>query len=473
VAACAAGGPARAGDDALDHIRAAGALRVAVDPTYPPMEFQERGQLMGFDVDLARELARRLGVQADFKEMDWAGIVAGLKSDRYDIIVSSMNVTPERQAQVDFVAYAAISQVFVCRRGVGVRDEHDLVDKVVAVQVNTTSHAWVEALIREGIPIRDVKALPTPTDAFTALRFGQADVVVADEPVARYYARVDPALVVTGQAVDTEPVGIALRRGEGTLKAAVEEAVRGMKEDGTLRRLAEHWFGEEIGRPREESPTFWRFSTTVVLPRILLGMLLTLKLTLVSGLGGLALGLALALARVSRRGLLRRGALAYVTLFRGTPLLLQIFFVFYGLPPLLGIRLGALTAGVLALSLNLAAYVSEIMRAAIESVDRGQVEAARALGMSRRQALRLVILPQALRRMIPPLLNELAALSKDTSLVSVLALHEMLYETNRLAAAYLRPWEVYLWAGLGYLAIVLALTALAGRLEKHLEVTAP
>src|SRR5262249_7931762 len=154
----------------------------------------------------------------------------------------------------------------------------------------------------------------------------------------------------------------------------------------TLRRLSEHWFDEEIGRPREESPAFWRFSTTVVLPRILLGMLLTLKLTLVSGLGGMALGLSLALARVWRRGLVRRGALAYVTLFRGPPLLLQIFFIFYGLPPLLGIRLGALTAGVLALSLNLAAYVSEIMRAAIESVDRGQVEAARALGMTHGQA---------------------------------------------------------------------------------------
>src|SRR5262249_52898016 len=110
-------------------------------------------------------------------------------------------------------------------------------------------------------------------------------------------------------------------------------------------------------------------------------------------------------------------------------------------------------------------------RAAIESIDRGQTEAARSLGMSHHQTLWWIVLPQSFRRMIPPLVNELAALSKDTSLVSVLALHEMLYETNRLAAAYLRPWEVYLWAGLGYLLIVLSLTAVAGRLEKRLEVT--
>jgi ABC-type amino acid transport system permease subunit len=157
-----------------------------------------------------------------------------------------------------------------------------------------------------------------------------------------------------------------------------------------------------------------------------------------------------------------------VGLFRGTPLLLQILFVYFALPLLLGVRLGAMTSAVLALSLNAAAYVCEIMRAAIESIDRGQMEAARSLGMSHGQAMWRVILPQTYRRLIPPLVNELAALSKDTSLVMVIALPELLYETQRIAASYLRPWEVYAWSAVGYLIVVLVLSALAARLERRL-----
>jgi ABC-type amino acid transport system permease subunit len=157
-----------------------------------------------------------------------------------------------------------------------------------------------------------------------------------------------------------------------------------------------------------------------------------------------------------------------VTIFRGTPLLLQVLFVFFALPPLLGIMLDPFPAGVLALSLNAAAYLTEIFRAAIQSIDKGQMEAARTLGMGYALAMRRVILPQTFRRLIPPVVNELAALAKDTSLVSVISLSEMLYITQRLGAKFLRPWEVYFWAALGYLIIVVALSTLAGFLERRL-----
>jgi ABC-type amino acid transport system permease subunit len=118
--------------------------------------------------------------------------------------------------------------------------------------------------------------------------------------------------------------------------------------------------------------------------------------------------------------------------------------------------------------LNAGAYLAEIFRAGIESIDRGQWEAAAALGMTRSQSLRRVILPQSFRRLIPPVVNELAALAKDTSLVSVIALSELLFVTQRLAAKYLRPWEVFFWSAMGYLIVVLALSTMAHRLEKRL-----
>jgi His/Glu/Gln/Arg/opine family amino acid ABC transporter permease subunit len=218
----------------------------------------------------------------------------------------------------------------------------------------------------------------------------------------------------------------------------------------------------------DEVPSFWQFSVETVIPRLAEGMLLTVELTLLSGLFGILLGLLISLARISRLKVLNVPAALYVTLFRGTPLLLQILFIYFALPPLLDIRLDAMPAGILALSLNAAAYLTEIFRAAILSIDKGQMEAARALGMGYNLAMRRIILPQTFRRLIPPVVNELAALAKDTSLVSVIALSEMLYITQRLGAKYLRPWEVYFWAATGYLIIVVALSTMAGRLERRL-----
>lgn len=220
----------------------------------------------------------------------------------------------------------------------------------------------------------------------------------------------------------------------------------------------------------DESQSFWAFSLQEVLPQLAEGMTLTVELTIAAGILGMLLGLLLAFARLSRRRFFRWPVMAYVTLFRGTPLLLQILFIYFALPPLADIRLDAMPAGILALSLNAGAYLAEIFRAGIESIDRGQMEAARALGMSHGLAMTRIILPQAVKRMIPPVVNELAALAKDTSLVSVIALSEMLYVTQRLGAKYFRPWEVYGWAAVGYLLIVWSLATLAGRIERRLAV---
>lgn len=217
-----------------------------------------------------------------------------------------------------------------------------------------------------------------------------------------------------------------------------------------------------------EDLSFWQFSLQVVIPRLWEGMQLTIQLTLLSGLCGVLLGLIIALCRISRSKLLSWPAAFYVTVLRGTPLLLQILFIYFALPPLLDIRLEAMPAGLLALSLNAAAYLTEIFRASIQSIDKGQMEAARALGMSYGLAMRRIILPQTFRRLIPPVVNELAALAKDTSLVSVIALSEMLYVTQRVGAKYLRPWETYLWAAVGYLLIVMTLSTIAGLLERRL-----
>lgn len=205
-----------------------------------------------------------------------------------------------------------------------------------------------------------------------------------------------------------------------------------------------------------------------ILPYLWDGMQQTLALTIVSALGGTVLGLLLALARLSRAGLVRTVAGGYVTLFRGTPLLLQILFV-WGALPQLGLTLSTFACVVIAMSLNASAYIAEIIRAAIQSIDRGQMEAARSLGMSQGLAMRRIILPQTFRRLIPPMVNELAALSKDTSLAMAVGMAELLRRSQQMQSQSFRVAETYVWTMLGYLAITVTLMAIATHYEKKLE----
>jgi His/Glu/Gln/Arg/opine family amino acid ABC transporter permease subunit len=204
------------------------------------------------------------------------------------------------------------------------------------------------------------------------------------------------------------------------------------------------------------------------LPLLLKGAVMTLWITALGLLIGIPGGLVVALARLSSLRILSILATIFVETLRGTPLLLQIFAIYFVLPSL-DISLPPFTAAVMALSLNSAAYIAEIFRAGIRSIDSGQMEAARALGLSSGQALRWVILPQTLRRVLPPLTNEAVALLKDSSLISVIGLSELMRVGREQASNSGSPVTIYLALALMYLAMTLPLTHLVRRLEARWE----
>lgn len=192
----------------------------------------------------------------------------------------------------------------------------------------------------------------------------------------------------------------------------------------------------------------------------------TIQVSLVAEGVGIAVGLLIALGAIHRRRTTRALFRSYIEVWRGTPLLVQILFIHFSLP-LIGIRFEPFMSGVVTLSLNSSAYVAEIFRAGIVSVERGQVEAARSLGMSYRQALRHVILPQAFRRVVPPLTNEFVALIKDSSLVSIVGLLELVEVARRSAGATFDS-SMYPVVAAVYLSLTLPLTFLSRRLELRL-----
>ncbi len=204
-------------------------------------------------------------------------------------------------------------------------------------------------------------------------------------------------------------------------------------------------------------------------PFFLKGVLWTIGLSLVGIFFGTILGLAIGLGKMVQSRLVRLPFDWYVHFFRGTPLFVQILLIHFGVMPIFTAQPNPLVSGAISLSLNAAAYIAEIFRAGIQSIDRGQMEAARSLGMTHVQAMRYIILPQAIKRMIPPLGNEFIVLIKDSSLAAIIAAPELMYWGRAMQGQYYRVWEPYLTVALIYLVLTLSLSKLLHRLERRYD----
>lgn len=201
---------------------------------------------------------------------------------------------------------------------------------------------------------------------------------------------------------------------------------------------------------------------------LLEGAKLTVQLTSIAVFFGIILGTITGMARISK-GPVKYLAASYIDVIRGTPLLVQTFLIFYGLPSLIQRPIPAYMAAVLALSVNSGAYVGEIVRSGIQSIEKGQWEASASLGLSKGQTMGLVILPQAFRRILPPLGNEFIALLKDSSLVSVIALEELVRKGQIIIGRTFRPFEVWLAVALIYFIMTFTVSRLVNVVERRVN----
>jgi His/Glu/Gln/Arg/opine family amino acid ABC transporter permease subunit len=485
----------------VDTIRSRGKLIIATDATYPPFEVNKDNQIVGFDADVGAELAKELGVKVEWINLEWAGVLGCLESGKADLVMAGVTITAERKAHGYLFSrpYFLSGQEIVRRKGdTRIQGPNDLKGKTVAVQQETTGQFAVQ---RAGVPMSSMHRFDQIQDGLLDLRNGKSDAAVGDLPTLQALLREGyPELELVGSVFVKENLGIVAWKTHPELISQVNRALDTMMVDGRYARFYEKWFHEPFttaivgeldsvkhqGSPVPEvsaAPTApiqpskevggsaftfrWDLLREAT-PRLLQGAKLTLELTILSLIFGISGGLILALARLSPIAIFRPFAITYIEIIRGTPLLMQIYMIYFVLPAV-GIELSSIVAGVLALSINASAYTAEIFRAGIESIDSGQMEAARSLGMSHRLAMRWVILPQTIRRCLPPLTNEAVALLKDSSLVSVVALAELMRVGKEVATDSGSPTTVYLSVAVFYLIMTLPLTWLVRRLEDRLQ----
>lgn len=426
-----------------------GAPYVFQDPTDP-------NRLTGFEVELAGLLAERLRVQARPVHGPWDKLLELLARGDFEVVINGIEVAEEKK-RVALLSrpYFAANEVLTVRRGEV--DAPRTLETLRGKRIGTLPGALAERILaRAGADVRTYEG--GQDDIYEDLRLKRLDGVLLDAPVAHYYGDLDPGFESIAAGFGEVQYAVAVRLGDEALRGRVDEALEALTRDGSLRRVYERWgvwnaqtarlFGDaqlEARVPPEEFdrwaaavgklPPFWERVRTrypAVLPVFAKGAALTLLVSLAAMALAVLLGVALALARRSGFGALRLLSVAYVEFFRGTPLLVQLTMVYFGLPEV-GVQLEPFWAGVLALGMNYAAAEAENYRAGLESVPRGQLEAATVLGLSPWQTLRHVVGPQAVRIAIPPMTNDFIALLKDSSLVSVVTLTELTKTYGNLA----------------------------------------
>ena len=438
----------------------------------------EPGALVGFEVEIAEALARELGLRAKFHQNDWSNLIPSLERGDFDLALNGLEDTPSRRARLRLSRpYFVYGETLAVRAGSSLHTLAELSGR----RIGTLNQTVAQELLL--LQHADVVLYEGQQEPYLDLGQGRLEGVLLDHVIADRYGCGQPGLSCVKRDLARGTYVIGMRPADVELATRVDAALSQLIASGELRSILEHWRlwdarQDELGvrapglaalrdtrsgAPLATAAPLGQTMSAAQLGLFFQGALITIVISLCAFGLALPLGVLLAVIRSHGGRVARFLATAYIELFRGTPVLLQLYVLYYGLSSV--IRLGPIEAAILGLGLNYAAYEAEVHRGALAALPRGQAEAADSLGLSRYQVLRHVLLPQSLRIALPALTNDFVALLKDSSLVSVITVVE-LTKRMTIVAVELRDWVVpgLLCAGM-YFAISFPLSRLSLWLE--------
>lgn len=451
--------PARASADGENYL-------VATDITFAPFEFQDKnGNFVGIDIDLINEIAKNQNFSVSIKPLGFDAALQAVQANQADGVIAGMSITDERKKVFDFSEpyFESGVQMAVLDTNNDIKSYEDLRGKRVAVKNGTEGAKFAES-------IKDKYGFSTVYFADSAsmydeVRTGNSQAIFDDYPVLQYGIAQGNGFKTVTPKEKGSSYGFAVNKGHNAdLLKKFNAGLNNLRESGRYDEIINSYLGK--GAAATDNSFFGLLKSTF--PILMEGLKMTVILTVVSIAIALVLGIIFGLLRVSRAIWLRAIGTTYVDIFRGTPLLVQAFFIYFGIPAALGFQMSALTAGIITLSLNAGAYMTEIVRGGIQSVDKGQMEAARSLGIGYLPTMRKVILPQAIRTMIPSYINQFVITLKDTSILSVIGIAELTQTGRIIIARNFQSFNMWLIIGIIYFIVIMALTKLSDRVEKRI-----
>jgi polar amino acid transport system substrate-binding protein len=449
-----------------------GAPYVFNDPKHPD-------QYIGYEKEMVDALATAMGRKAEFVPSDWETLVSALQRKSFDVIVNGLEPTADRQKQIQFSKPYYVFQLALTVR----RDEqqiHSLADcknRVVGTLGNTAASRLLE---KEGIPMR---GYADPVAAYRDLELKRIDAVIMDVPAEVFYVSKSTTLKRAVEPFFRGTYNIGLRKGDDALKTEVDAAIDKIINDGSLEKILRQWglwndaqkelqTANQSGTPADNTGgydiTSVTFNWSEALVRLARAALVTVFVAFGAMAIALVLGMPLAVGQWKGPRPVRWLCTIYVEFFRGTPVLVQLLFLYFGLPTI-GLAMPGWLTALIGLGLNYAAYESQVYRAALEAIPRGQWEASYLLGMGPLLAFRRIILPQAFRIALPPMTNDFVSLFKDTSTAYAISVWELATAYRELANASGQFLLLGVAVSIYYLLMSLPMAHLARRLERRLS----
>ncbi|HCW8396010.1 TPA: ABC transporter permease subunit [Staphylococcus aureus] len=452
-------------DQKWEKIKERGELRVGLSADYAPMEFEHtvngKTEYAGVDIDLAEKIAKDNNLKLKIVNMSFDSLLGALKTGKIDIIISGMTSTPERKKQVDFSdSYMMTKNIMLVKKD-KVNDYKDIKDfnnKKVGAQKGTEQEKIAQTEI-ENASITSLSRLP---DVILALKSGKVEGVVVEKPVAEAYLKQNPKLGISNVKFNEEEKDtvIAVPKDSPKLLSQINKTIKEVKDKG----LIDKYMTNAANAMNDDSGFISKYGSF-----FLKGIKITILISLIGVALGSILGAFVALMKLSKIKIISWIASIYIEILRGTPMLVQVFIVFFGITAALGLDISALVCGTIALVINSSAYIAEIIRAGINAVDKGQMEAARSLGLNYRQTMKSVIMPQAIKNILPALGNEFVTLIKESSIVSTIGVGEIMFNAQVVQGISFDPFTPLLVAAALYFVLTFVLTRIMNMIEGRLN----
>lgn len=438
---------------------------IGTDTTFAPFEFRDSsGELTGIDMDILRAIAKDQGFTVEVRSLGFNAALQALTSDQVDGVIAGMSITDERKQVYDFSEpyFESGVQMAVAKNDDAVKGYEDLKGKTVTAKTGAEGETYAKSIAKKyGFT---VKSLDQSASMYELVKSGNAVAVFDDYPVLAYGIAQNNGLKTVTDKVPGGSYGFAVNKGKNAdLLAAFNDGLAKIKANGDYDKIVDGYLAD----PAAAQPTtFWQLLGQS-LPALLKGLQNTLVVTGISFVVAMVIGLAAGFMKIARNIVVRGISTTFVNIFRGTPLLLWAFMFYFGIPQLTGLPINIWVAAVLTLSLNSGAYVAEIVRGGIQSVDPGQMEASRSLGLGYGKSMQKVVVPQAFKIMTPSLINQLIIMLKDSSLLLAIGFAELLYQGQQIYAANFRVTETLLIVGVIYFVAVMLLTKLANFADRR------
>ncbi|HHA5967435.1 TPA: ABC transporter permease subunit [Staphylococcus aureus] len=452
-------------DQTWEKIKERGELRVGLSADYAPMEFEHtvngKTEYAGVDIDLAKKIAKDNNLKLKIVNMSFDSLLGALKTGKIDIIISGMTSTPERKKQVDFSdSYMMTKNIMLVKKDKvnEYKDIKDFNNKKVGAQKGTEQEKIAQTEM-ENASITSLSRLP---DVILALKSGKVEGAVVEKPVAEAYLKQNPKLGISNVKFNEEEKDtvIAVPKDSPKLLSQINKTIKEVKDKG----LIDKYMTNAANAMNDDSGFISKYGSF-----FLKGIKITILISLIGVALGSILGAFVALMKLSKIKIISWIASIYIEILRGTPMLVQVFIVFFGITAALGLDISALVCGTIALVINSSAYIAEIIRAGINAVDKGQMEAARSLGLNYRQTMKSVIMPQAIKNILPALGNEFVTLIKESSIVSTIGVGEIMFNAQVVQGISFDPFTPLLVAAALYFVLTFVLTRIMNMIEGRLN----